>query len=94
MSSSTNLSYLDYPWNEVSTVCDVGASIGTFSIPLAKAHPHLKIINQDLECVMSQAKKVSVRSPIPRYASGLLERRNGKGKLRRLFKNSGLISCL
>ncbi|KAF9236987.1 O-methyltransferase-domain-containing protein [Melanogaster broomeanus] len=37
-----------YPWNEVKAVCDVGASIGTFSIPLAKAYPHLKIINQDL----------------------------------------------
>ena len=60
MSSSTNLSYLDYPWNEVSTVCDVGASFGTFSIPLSKTHPHLKIINQDLERVIPQAKKVSV----------------------------------
>ncbi|KIM55709.1 hypothetical protein SCLCIDRAFT_1212767 [Scleroderma citrinum Foug A] len=53
-----SLSVLDqYPWNEVSTVCDVGASIGTFSIPLAKTHSHLKIINQDLERVMPQAKE-------------------------------------
>ena len=94
VSSSTNLSCPGYPWNEVSTVCDVGASIGTFSSPLAKAHPHLKIINQDLERVIPQAKEVGVYSPIPRYASGLPEHRNGKGKLRRLCKNSGLISCL
>ncbi|KAF9236989.1 O-methyltransferase-domain-containing protein [Melanogaster broomeanus] len=47
-----------YPWNEVQTVCDVGASIGSFSIPLAKAYPHLKIINQDLPEVLLQAKDV------------------------------------
>ncbi|KAI6000906.1 S-adenosyl-L-methionine-dependent methyltransferase [Pisolithus albus] len=37
-----------YPWSEVATVCDVGASIGSVSIPLSKAHPHLKITDQDL----------------------------------------------
>ncbi|KAF9245410.1 S-adenosyl-L-methionine-dependent methyltransferase [Melanogaster broomeanus] len=47
-----------YPWDEMKTVCDVGASIGTFSIPLAKAYPHLKIINQDLPEVLVQAKDV------------------------------------
>ncbi|KIM56112.1 hypothetical protein SCLCIDRAFT_29899 [Scleroderma citrinum Foug A] len=53
-----SLSALDqYPWNEVSTVCDVGANLGTFSIPLAKTHPHLKIVHQDLERVIPQAKK-------------------------------------
>ena len=94
VSSSTNSSCPEYPWNEVKTVCDIGASIGTFSIPLAKTHSHLKIINQDLERVMPQAKEVSVYFSIPRYTSSLLEHRNGKGKLRRLFKNSGLILCL
>ena len=59
-SSSTNSSCPEYPWNEVRTVCDIGASIGAFSIPLAKTHSHLKIINQDLERVMPQAKEVSV----------------------------------
>ncbi|KAH7890352.1 S-adenosyl-L-methionine-dependent methyltransferase [Phlebopus sp. FC_14] len=47
-----------YPWNEVKTVCDVGASIGTFSLPLAKSFPHLKIIDQDLPEVLVQAKDV------------------------------------
>ncbi|EGN97119.1 hypothetical protein SERLA73DRAFT_92093 [Serpula lacrymans var. lacrymans S7.3] len=47
-----------YPWNEVSTVCDVGASIGTFSLPLAKKFPHLKITDQDLPEVLVQATEV------------------------------------
>ncbi|KIJ04711.1 hypothetical protein PAXINDRAFT_159279, partial [Paxillus involutus ATCC 200175] len=47
-----------YPWNEVKTVCDVGASIGTFSLPLAKMYPHLKIIDHDLPEVLVQAKDV------------------------------------
>ena len=65
MSPFTSSHVLEYPWNEVDTVCDVGASIGTFSIPLAKAHPHLKITNQDLEAVMAKAKDVSVWAPVP-----------------------------
>ncbi|KAF9218493.1 S-adenosyl-L-methionine-dependent methyltransferase [Gyrodon lividus] len=47
-----------YPWNEVKTVCDVGASIGTFSLPLAKTYPHLKITDQDLPEVLTQAKDI------------------------------------
>ncbi|KAH7923036.1 S-adenosyl-L-methionine-dependent methyltransferase [Leucogyrophana mollusca] len=47
-----------YPWDTVSTVCDVGASIGTFSLPLAKKYPHLKITDQDLPEVLVQAKDV------------------------------------
>ncbi|KAG6376601.1 S-adenosyl-L-methionine-dependent methyltransferase [Boletus reticuloceps] len=47
-----------YPWNEVKTVCDVGASIGTVSLPLAKIYPHLKLINQDLPEVLVLAKDV------------------------------------
>ncbi|KAG6372999.1 S-adenosyl-L-methionine-dependent methyltransferase [Boletus reticuloceps] len=47
-----------YPWNEVKTVCDVGASIGTVSLPLAKMHPHLRITDQDLPEVLVQAKDV------------------------------------
>ncbi|KAL4080473.1 S-adenosyl-L-methionine-dependent methyltransferase [Scleroderma citrinum] len=46
-----------YPWNGVSTVCDIGCSIGTFGIPLAKAHRHLKITNQDLENVIIEARE-------------------------------------
>jgi len=45
-----------YPWNEVKTMCDVGAGIGTVSRPLARMHPHLEITHQDLPEVMIQAK--------------------------------------
>ncbi|KAG9311301.1 O-methyltransferase-domain-containing protein [Chiua virens] len=62
------LSVLDhYPWNDVKTVCDVGASVGTFSIPLSKKYPHLKIIDQDLPEVLVQAKD---SSPIASHRSG------------------------
>ncbi|KAG1839989.1 S-adenosyl-L-methionine-dependent methyltransferase, partial [Suillus subalutaceus] len=37
-----------YPWDNVSSVVDIGSGIGTFSTPLAKMFPHLKITNQDL----------------------------------------------
>ncbi|KAG8221630.1 S-adenosyl-L-methionine-dependent methyltransferase [Butyriboletus roseoflavus] len=47
-----------YQWNEVKSVCDVGASFGTFSVPLSKMYPHLKIIDQDLPEVLVQAKDV------------------------------------
>ncbi|KAF8548625.1 S-adenosyl-L-methionine-dependent methyltransferase [Imleria badia] len=47
-----------YPWNEVKTVCDVGASVGTVSLPLSKMYPHLKIVDQDLPEVLVQAKEI------------------------------------
>ncbi|KAG1847250.1 S-adenosyl-L-methionine-dependent methyltransferase [Suillus tomentosus] len=37
-----------YPWDNVSSVVDVGSGIGAMSIPLAKIFPHLRITNQDL----------------------------------------------
>ncbi|KAF8443681.1 S-adenosyl-L-methionine-dependent methyltransferase [Boletus edulis BED1] len=50
-----------YPWNEVKTVCDVGASVGTVSLPLSKIYPHLKIINQDLPEVLVLSKDIWAR---------------------------------
>ncbi|KAI6026550.1 S-adenosyl-L-methionine-dependent methyltransferase [Pisolithus microcarpus] len=41
-----------------ATVCDVGASIGSVSIPLSKAHPHLRITDQDLPEVLEAARDV------------------------------------
>ncbi|KAG2060535.1 S-adenosyl-L-methionine-dependent methyltransferase [Suillus hirtellus] len=37
-----------YPWDNVSSVVDVGSGTGAMSIPLAKMFPHLRITNQDL----------------------------------------------
>ena len=42
----------------MKTVCDVGASVGTVSLPLSKMYPHLKIIDHDLPEVLVQAKDV------------------------------------
>ncbi|KIJ65800.1 hypothetical protein HYDPIDRAFT_151410 [Hydnomerulius pinastri MD-312] len=47
-----------YPWNNVSTVCDVGAGAGNFSIPLIKTFPHLQVVVQDLPDVLEQGKEV------------------------------------
>ncbi|KAF9235020.1 S-adenosyl-L-methionine-dependent methyltransferase [Melanogaster broomeanus] len=55
---SLSVLHRELPWDEVKTVCDVGASIGSFSMPLVKAYPHMKVINQDLPEVLAQAKDV------------------------------------
>lgn len=50
---------LDYPWKDLgnnASVCDVGCGIGTVSIALAKAHPNLQFILQDLPRRLEQAK--------------------------------------
>ncbi|KAG2346546.1 S-adenosyl-L-methionine-dependent methyltransferase [Suillus weaverae] len=45
-----------YPWDDVSSVVDIGCSVGSFSTPLAKMFPHLRITNQDLPEVIAEAK--------------------------------------
>ncbi|KAG2126909.1 S-adenosyl-L-methionine-dependent methyltransferase [Suillus clintonianus] len=45
-----------YPWDDISSVVDIGSGIGAFSTPLAKMFPHLKITNQDIPEVMIQAQ--------------------------------------
>ncbi|KAG2039958.1 S-adenosyl-L-methionine-dependent methyltransferase [Suillus americanus] len=45
-----------YPWNDISSVVDVGSGTGAFSTPLAKMFPHLRITNQDLPNVMVLAQ--------------------------------------
>ncbi|KAG1775552.1 S-adenosyl-L-methionine-dependent methyltransferase [Suillus placidus] len=46
-----------YPWDNVSSVVDVGSGIGAMSIPLAKMFPHLRITNQDLPETIVHSKK-------------------------------------
>ncbi|OAX38962.1 S-adenosyl-L-methionine-dependent methyltransferase [Rhizopogon vinicolor AM-OR11-026] len=45
-----------YPWDDVSSVVDIGSGIGAFSIPLAKMFPHLRITDQDLPEIIKQAQ--------------------------------------
>jgi O-methyltransferase domain len=57
----------DFPWRDLpsgTTICDIGGGIGTVSMPLAKAHPHLQLTLQDQSSVLDQARVVSdVPSP-------------------------------
>ncbi|KAH7908714.1 S-adenosyl-L-methionine-dependent methyltransferase [Hygrophoropsis aurantiaca] len=62
-----------YPWDTLSTVCDVGASIGTFSLPLSKKFRHLKITDQDLPEVLVQAKDVWAKDAPEAVQEGRVE---------------------
>jgi hypothetical protein len=41
-----------------TTFCDIGGGIGTVSMPLAKAHPHLKLTLQEQPNFIEQARSV------------------------------------
>ncbi|KAG1728070.1 O-methyltransferase-domain-containing protein [Suillus lakei] len=45
-----------YPWDDISSVVDIGCGVGSFSAPLAKMFPHLRVTNQDLPEVITQAR--------------------------------------
>jgi hypothetical protein len=49
---------LEFPWKDLgngATVCDVGGGIGNITLQLAKAHPNLQLVLQDLPERMKQA---------------------------------------
>ncbi|KAI6096925.1 hypothetical protein EDD16DRAFT_1732760 [Pisolithus croceorrhizus] len=52
------------PLNKYSTVVDVGGGIGTFSLPLAKVHKHVKITVHDLPEAPIQARSVRQKSAL------------------------------
>ncbi|KAG2098417.1 S-adenosyl-L-methionine-dependent methyltransferase [Suillus discolor] len=54
--SSAVLHY--YPWDNVSSVVDVGSGTGAMSIPLAKMFPNLRITNQDLPGALEMARNI------------------------------------
>ena len=41
-----------------STVCDIGSGVGTVTLELAKVHPGLKLILQDMPSVLNYAENV------------------------------------
>ncbi|KAJ7661851.1 S-adenosyl-L-methionine-dependent methyltransferase [Mycena rosella] len=48
-----------YPWQDLgkgATVCDLGGGVGTMTMELARAHPHLQLKLQDMPERMVQAK--------------------------------------
>ena len=50
---------VEFPWKELgsgATVCDVAGGVGNISIQLAKTHPNLRLILQDLPERIQQAK--------------------------------------
>lgn len=49
---------VDFPWADVSTLCDVGSGIGSFSLPLAKSFSDIHITLIDLPDIIEQAKAV------------------------------------
>jgi ubiquinone/menaquinone biosynthesis C-methylase UbiE len=47
-----------------TTFCDIAGGIGSVAMPLAEAHPHLKLTLQDQPSVIEQARDVGgVLSP-------------------------------
>jgi len=49
----------EFPWKDLgdgATVCDVAGGVGNISLQLAKAHPNLRLILQDLPERIEQAK--------------------------------------
>ncbi|KAF5365107.1 hypothetical protein D9758_010955 [Tetrapyrgos nigripes] len=51
----------NYPWSDLpqgTTFCDVGSGVGTIPLALAKAHPNLRIILQDLPGAIEEAKQL------------------------------------
>lgn len=69
----SNASLENFPWANFSTVCDVGSGFGSFSIPLSKKFPKLKLTLQDLPATMEQARDVWNRDAPEAVQSGRAE---------------------
>lgn len=57
----TALARVDYPWDSLpagTRVCDIGGGRGHVVMALLGAHPHLRVVVQDLPSVIDEAKKV------------------------------------
>ncbi|KAF7300611.1 Methyltransf-2 domain-containing protein [Mycena chlorophos] len=57
-----------YPWASLpagSSICDLGGGVGALSLQLARAHPHLKIVLQDVQGRVIEAETVVWPSDCP-----------------------------
>lgn len=55
--------YLAFDWQSLpqdAIVVDVGGGIGTSALTLARTHPHLKIVVQDIPNVVEEGRKVNL----------------------------------
>ncbi|KAG2055678.1 S-adenosyl-L-methionine-dependent methyltransferase [Suillus hirtellus] len=62
-----------YPWDNVSSVVDVGSGTGAMSIPLAKMFPHLRITDQDLPETMKLSRSIWEKKAPEALLSGHVE---------------------
>lgn len=63
-----NIVDLEFAWKDMpagTTFCDVGGGLGSVSIRMAKAHPHIKITLQDVPSVVERARSVSLHNIAP-----------------------------
>ena len=76
---------VDYPWASFpagTRVCDVGGGKGHVAMALLKAHPHLKVVVQDLPGVIDDANKVRSRDHANSRRNCLIRCRYGRRKCR------------
>jgi hypothetical protein len=86
----------EFAWKDMpagTTFCDIGGGIGSVSMALAKAHPHLKVTLQDLPSVIEQAFCVSMVHRTSQQPSWFINSYSfGPKNVRRPSKTSALIS--
>jgi tRNA1(Val) A37 N6-methylase TrmN6 len=63
---------LEFPWDQLkpgTTLCDLGSGVGSVTLAIAKAHPHLQVTLHDLEAPLKEARAVGSLG----YVSSLLQ---------------------
>ncbi|KAI0081993.1 S-adenosyl-L-methionine-dependent methyltransferase [Panus rudis PR-1116 ss-1] len=66
----------DYPWKDLpegTVLCDVGSGLGRMSMQVAKAHPHIRVVLQDVPAVLEQAKTTWEQEAPELVAQGRVE---------------------
>ncbi|KAI0087631.1 S-adenosyl-L-methionine-dependent methyltransferase [Irpex rosettiformis] len=89
---SVQAAVTDYPWAQLvtgSTVCDIGSGVGTVALELAKAHPGLKLILQDMPSVLKYAENVYW----PKECPQALQEKRVEFKALDFFEESPVPGC-